>query len=134
MDNTLVIFVLQILGIILASGIIITGGYLLKKKFGNKKVDDTIDSLSQIINIITLVLIDNDFGDEKEITKIKFYISETLVMLKNIDNMPKEDLINLGIRNIKKLCYDNDIKLTDSQCEIARLALLKGFENINFKK
>ena len=38
----------------------------------------------------------------KEITKIKFYISETLEMLKNIDNMPKEALIDLGIRNIKK--------------------------------
>jgi len=134
MDNNLMVSILQILGIMIMTGGIIFAGYKLKGQFGSGKVDDTIDSVSKIVNIITSLLVSNNFGDEATITKVKFIIYETLQMIKGVENMPDEDLVRLGIRNIKKMCVDNDIKLTDAQCEIAKSCLELGMDYIKKSK
>jgi len=134
MDNTLVIQIFQILGMIIILGGIIISGYLLNKQFGNNKVDETIDSVSQAINIISALLISSKFGDEETITKIKSIIYDTLQIVKGVQNASNESLINMGIKNIKKLSLENNINLTNEQLEIVKSALILGIDYIKSNK
>ena len=134
MDNTFITSIMQILISILTVGGIIAVGYLLNKKFGNSKVDKVIDSTTQVVNIIYALLTSSKFGDEETITKIKFIIYETLQMIKGVENVSNEMLIDLGIKNIRKLSLDNNIKLTNEQCEIVKSALVLGIDYIKINK
>ena len=134
MDSNLMISIYQTVGIIVVISFLIYGGYFLNKKFGNKKVEESIDSATQIFNIISSILVSNDFGNEVVITKTKIIIYETLQMLKINGEIPSEDLVKIGIRKIKELCLDSGIKLSDEQCEIAKSALILSLDFVNLKK
>lgn len=128
MDNVLI---MSIVGLIIT--ITIGIGWVLNKKYGNSKVNDTIDIISNITNSLSSLLETLNIADKETVVKIKFIIIDVMTMLKDNGDITDKELISQGIRLIKKNCYDNNIKLTDEQYEIVKNIMIIALEMINRK-